>query len=98
MTTDGQLLERLKFRDKVALELIYDEYYLLLWKVCYREFNDHAVCENVLTEVFQRLWENPQQFSGDKRLVFYLIDCVNGKIRCRKRTQRCQLHSEKTCS
>lgn len=91
MTTDGQLLERLKFREKAALELIYDQYYLLLWKVCKRQFNDQAVCERVLAEVFHQLWKNPQQFSGNKRLIFYLLECVDGKIVCMKRKQRCEL-------
>lgn len=80
MTTDGKLLERLKFSDTAALEAVYDEYYLLLWKVSYRKFNDQAVCERVLTEVFQQLWKYPQQFSGSKRLMFYLIECLNDKI------------------
>lgn len=80
MTTDGKLLERLKFSDTAALEAVYDEYYLLLWKVSSRKFNDQAVCERVLTEVFQQLWKYPQQFSGSKRLMFYLIECLNDKI------------------
>ena len=98
MTTDGQLLERLKFRDKAALELIYDEYYLLLWKVCYRKFNDQAECERVLTEVFHQLWKCPQQFSGNKRLIFYLIECTNSTIASMQRKVQCQLNNERTCS
>ncbi|ANU20607.1 hypothetical protein BBI15_10450 [Planococcus plakortidis] len=90
MTTDGQLLERLKFRDRTALESIYDEYYLLLWKACYRKFNDQAECERVLTEVFRQLWECPQQFSGDRRLVFYLIECTNNTMARLKRETQCQ--------
>lgn len=79
MTTDGQLIERLQLKDKAALELIYEQYHLLLWKVCCQEFADQIVRERILTEVFQQLWQQPQQFSGNKRLVFYLIQCVKEK-------------------
>ncbi|WP_341962657.1 hypothetical protein NM897_05195 [Planococcus maritimus] len=96
MTTGGKLLERLKLSDKAALEMIYDEYYLLLWKVSYRKFNDQAVCERVLTEVFQQLWKHPQQFSGNKRLMFYLMECLNDKIANLK--QQSLLESRKSCS
>ncbi len=98
MTTDGPLLERLKFRDKTALELIYDEYYLLLWKACCREFDSQADCERILTEVFRQLWEHPHQFSGNKRLLFYLIECTNKKIVAKKRERQCPFLDEKTCS
>lgn len=98
MTTDELLLERLKFRDEAALELIYDQYYLLLWKVCSRNFNDQVECERVLTEVFHQLWKCPQHFSGDKRLLFYLIECTNSKIASMQRNRQCRLNTEKTCS
>lgn len=97
MTTDGQLIERLCFRDTAALELIYDQYHLLLWNICYREFADPVICERILGRVFKQLWQKPQQFSSEKRLLFYLIASLKEYINIEKKSL-CGLPSEKTCS
>lgn len=98
MTTDGQLMERLQFKDKAALELIYEQYHLLLWKICYREFADHEICERILMGVFQQLWHKPHQFSGRRRLMYYLIECLQENIITEKTKAMCTLPGEKTCS
>ena len=97
MTTDGQLIERLYFKDSNALELIYDQHHLLLWNICYREFADQVICERILSGVFKQLWQKPQQFSGEKHLLFYLITCLKENINIEKKSL-CGLSSEKTCS
>ena len=97
MTTDGQLIERLCFKDPVALELIYDQYHLLLWNICSREIADPMICERILSGVFKQLWQKPQQFSGEKRLLFYLLACLKKDIHIEKQAF-CGLPGEKTCS
>ncbi|MFC4713532.1 RNA polymerase sigma factor [Planococcus dechangensis] len=97
MTTDGQLIERLHFKDPTALELIYDQYHPLLWNICSREFADPVICERILSGIFQKLWQKPQKFSGERRLLFYLIICLKEDIHIEKQAL-CGLRGEKTCS
>lgn len=97
MTTDGQLIERLHFKDPTALELIYNQYHPLLWNICSREFVDPVICERILSGVFKQLWQRPQQFSGEKRILFYLLVFLKEDIQIEKQGL-CGLSDEKTCS
>lgn len=80
MATDEQLLKKIIFRDRQALEILVDRYYLLLWKVCQKVETNPLICERLITCVFQQLWNRPQEFVGKKRLLLILIICCKEKI------------------
>lgn len=73
MTIDQQLLERIMSKDKYALELLVDRYQLLLWKICWKEQADPVICERFVTQVFQQLWNRPEEFTGEKRFTLLLV-------------------------
>lgn len=80
MATDEQLLEKIKLKDRQALELLVDRYSSLLWRVCQKAEENPLSCENLVTQVFKQLWNHPQEFGGKKRLLLMLLICCNEKI------------------
>ena len=80
MTTDEQLLNRIEFKDRRAMELVFDRYYLLLWRICWKAQADSFICERLITQVFQQLWNQPQEFSGEKRFILLLVTCCEEKM------------------
>ncbi|MBU9671837.1 hypothetical protein KQ939_07970 [Planococcus sp. CP5-4] len=80
MASEEQILKSIKSRDKQVLELVVDKHCLLLWKICQKSQNDPLVSERLVTEVFQQLWQNPEKFTGEKKLLLLLILCCKEKI------------------
>ncbi|GGF14640.1 DNA-directed RNA polymerase sigma-70 factor [Halobacillus andaensis] len=54
--TDVELYERIQSRDKEALELLYDRYEKLLYSFAYRFTKDTQMAEEVMQDVFLKLW------------------------------------------
>jgi RNA polymerase sigma-70 factor (family 1) len=59
--TDTVLLKGLIEKDKKAFDLIYEMYWKRLFMYAYKIFQDKAICEDVVQEVFIKLWENASQ-------------------------------------
>jgi RNA polymerase sigma-70 factor (family 1) len=55
---DDFLLKGLFKKDKKAFDRIYEMYWKRLFMYAYRIFEDKAICEDVVQEVFIKLWEN----------------------------------------
>ena len=80
MTTDEQLIIRLYNQEQQSLADLYDRYSQLLWKISYRTVADDAICEQILREVFQDVWANPEKFNNGKKLSTLLIECCLSQI------------------
>jgi len=80
MTTDYQLLQRVASNDKHALEALYDRYHLLLWKICWKNQENVAICEQLITRVFQEVWHHSERFLPHKPFMLELIRCCKEKI------------------
>ncbi|WP_373494384.1 RNA polymerase sigma-70 factor [Aquiflexum sp.] len=59
--TDEFLLKGLLKKDKKAFDLIYEMYWKRLFLYAYKIFEDKAICEDVVQEVFIKLWENAEK-------------------------------------
>ena len=53
---DERLLERIRLRDRQALELLYTRYEPLLYRYAYRLTNNAEQAESALTELFCQVW------------------------------------------
>ncbi len=53
---DVVLYNRIKERDKKALELLYDKYERILYSFVYRLTNSSDIAEEAVQEVFIKLW------------------------------------------
>ncbi len=63
---DQLLMEQIRGRQPEALSRIYDLYSTLVYSVAMRVLRDGAAAEDVMQEVFLKLWQQPNSFAGHK--------------------------------
>jgi RNA polymerase sigma-70 factor (family 1) len=56
--SDIQLIDRLKLDDETALSAIYKRYWEVLYASAYHVLKDRQVCEDIIQELFIKLWNN----------------------------------------
>lgn len=64
--SDADLYVKVQAKDKEALSLLYDRYEKLLYSFSYRIVKDGGLAEEVMQEVFIKLWKGKAQYSDDK--------------------------------
>jgi RNA polymerase sigma-70 factor, ECF subfamily len=62
--TDATLVMRIRARDEAALAAIYDRYAGLVHGVALRILQERTAAEDVLQDVFLRLWRRPEAFDS----------------------------------
>jgi RNA polymerase sigma factor (sigma-70 family) len=68
--TEEELVQALQRHEKVAAEALYDMYSASLYGVIVRIVNDEATAEDVLQEVFVKIWHSSKSYSADKGRLF----------------------------
>ncbi|MGA8224825.1 MAG: sigma-70 family RNA polymerase sigma factor [Candidatus Acidiferrales bacterium] len=68
-STDGALMERLAQRDSSALEALYDRYALPVYSLVLRILQQPASAEEIVQDVFLRLWRNAAQYRASRGLL-----------------------------
>ena len=63
---EAALLVRLRDGDQGAMAEIYDRYSRIVYGVAVRVLGSTAAAEDVVQEVFLRLWRNPQAFDANR--------------------------------
>lgn len=61
---EAEVLERVAKGDFAAFEALYDRYHLLVYGIARRMLDDDALAEDVVQDVFTKLWTNPKSFRG----------------------------------
>lgn len=61
-----EIVRRLKQRDTLALAEIYDQYACLLYSVILRSVTDRGTAEDILQEVFIRIWYGVHTFDAER--------------------------------
>jgi len=59
---DGHLLDRVQARDQMAMTDLFDRYGSMVYSVALRVLKDPALAEDVMQEIFFKVWENPKMF------------------------------------
>ncbi len=59
--TEQQLCLLLHKGDKKAFDTVYDRYWKRLFMYAYKIFEDQLICEDIVQEVFIRLWERSRE-------------------------------------
>ena len=62
MDDGARLMERLRERDRVAFECLYDEYHRLVFGIALRMLSDEAMAEDLTQAVFMKIWTAPDAF------------------------------------
>jgi len=70
---DDALLLLVQARDQSAMAQLFDRYGSLVYSIAFRVLKDSASAEDVMQEIFIRVWENPQAYvSGRGSLAAWL--------------------------
>ena len=64
--TDQQLMLRIRDRQPDALSRVYDLYSTVVYSVAMRVLRDGAAAEDVMQEVFLKLWQQPNSFADHR--------------------------------
>jgi RNA polymerase sigma factor (sigma-70 family) len=68
--TEEELVTALMHHDKLAAEALYDMYSASLYGVIFRIVNDTPTAEDVLQEVFIKIWRSSATYSTEKGRLF----------------------------
>jgi RNA polymerase sigma-70 factor (family 1) len=77
--TDAELLSFLRNGDEAAFTEIYDRYWKSLYQAAYKRLSDRERAEDVLQDVFARLWVRRQERQID-HLGAYLASAVRYEV------------------
>jgi RNA polymerase sigma-70 factor, ECF subfamily len=79
-THDGQLAARLVAGDEAALREVYREHAAAVNGLALRVLSNEALAEEVVQDVFVRLWEQPERFDSERgRLRPFLLSMTHSR-------------------
>jgi RNA polymerase sigma-70 factor (ECF subfamily) len=79
LETNG-LLKHIIYGDAKAFEKLFKFYFQLLVNFCFPFVDDISVAENIVQEVFLKLWENRANLNQEIKIKFYLYRAVKNKV------------------
>ncbi|KUP20718.1 sigma-70 family RNA polymerase sigma factor [Paenibacillus sp. DMB5] len=63
---DVQLMQQIRQKDPDALEKLYDRYEQMVYSFAYRIVKDSMAAEEIMQELFMRIWKNAEQYDSAK--------------------------------
>ncbi|AIQ49972.1 RNA polymerase sigma24 factor [Paenibacillus sp. FSL R7-0273] len=63
---DVQLMQLIRQKDPDALEKLYDRYEQMIYSFAYRIVKDSMAAEEVMQELFMRIWKHAEQYDSSK--------------------------------
>jgi len=78
--SDIQLIDRLKLDDETALSAIYKRYWEVLYISAYHVLKDRQVCEDIIQELFIKLWNNRCSTCITVSLKAYLFASIRYEV------------------
>lgn len=70
MLTEEQLVLGLQQRSQQVMSVLYDRYAAAMYGVIKKVVNDEAAAEDIMQEVFVKIWQRGAQYSSDKGRLF----------------------------
>jgi RNA polymerase sigma factor (sigma-70 family) len=67
---ENELVKRIRNREPSALEYLYDRYSGALYGMVLRILKDEAIAEEVLQDIFLKIWERFDHYDGSKGKLF----------------------------
>ena len=72
-SSDGGLLSRILMRDEQALDILYQRYGGLVYRLAVHITTDEAIAEEVTQDVFHAVWHTAATFDPQRSLIAWLI-------------------------
>ncbi len=92
---EGELFERLLQQDLRAFETLYDRYSSLVYSTALRIVSDPSTAEDVMQEVFLRLWRRPENYVPQRgRFVIWILSVTRNRAIDELRTRGRRLKRE----
>jgi RNA polymerase sigma-70 factor, ECF subfamily len=91
---DSDLIARIRKADTAAFAAIYDRYSRLVYSVALRVLRNESAAEDVLQEIFMKLWRNPEMFDASRGALgpWLAVTARNRSIdRIRRRVEETEL-------
>jgi len=66
VSSDAMLVAAIRSGDEQAMTQVYDRYSQIVYSVALRVLGDTAAAEDILQEVFMRLWRSPDAFDASR--------------------------------
>ncbi len=90
---DEELMQRLQYRDLAAFQTLYDRYGDLVYSTALRVLRDVHLAEDMVQEIFLRLWRRPESYVAQRgRFTTWLTSVARNRavdeIRSRNRRYR----------
>jgi RNA polymerase sigma-70 factor, ECF subfamily len=77
---DEELMLRLAYRDLVAFRALYDRYGNLVYSAALRVVRDAQVAEDMVQEIFLRIWRKPESYVAQRgRFVTWLTSVTRNR-------------------
>jgi RNA polymerase sigma-70 factor (ECF subfamily) len=86
--SDAQLIARLRLGDDSALAAIYKKYWQQLYLSAYNILKDKLACEDIIQELFIKLWNNRESLEIQVSLKAYLYASTRYEVYRQVRTGR----------
>lgn len=79
--TDLELYDSMCSGDKSALEHIYSKYERLLYSYAYKMTSSHEISEEIVQDVFTKLWQNKNPYdAGKAKMSTWLITITRNSV------------------
>ena len=78
--SDIELIDRLKADDETAISAIYKKYWQLLYVSAYNVLKDRQACEDMIQELFIKLWKNRATIEINVSLKAYLYASIRYEV------------------
>lgn len=78
-TDESELVKRIVLGDASAFEKLFKSYYQLLVDFCFLLVEDVSLAENIVQEVFLKIWENRVKLNLEIKIKSYLYRAVKNK-------------------
>ncbi|MDP9075972.1 MAG: RNA polymerase sigma-70 factor [Bacteroidota bacterium] len=77
---DSELIDRLKHDDDIALSIIYKKYWQMLYVSAHNILKDQQACEDIIQELFIKLWNNRHAVEINVSLKAYLYASIRYEV------------------
>lgn len=92
--SDHILIKRLRNDDELALTIIYNDYWRLLYISAFKILKNKELSEDIVQNVFISLWNNRKKIEIKRSLKSYLYTSTRYQVFAKIRKNEHKLHSE----
>ena len=75
-SSDLVLLEQIKANDHAAFDVLFDRYWEKLYKAAYARLGDDVIAQDIVQEIFIKIWQRRENLSINISLENYLYGAV----------------------